>query len=87
MKFENILLIGGLGVIAYILLMGDKKNRAIQSAKKEEQNNPSNTKTTIVRTTVFVDDRRSSLFPEAIYKRYDSSKMATVAPAKATVTI
>lgn len=88
MKVENLLIIGGLGVIAYLLFTGEKRKRAIEAAKIEAKNQAIQPKTTVVRTKVFIEDNRgSSLFPESIYKRYNSSKMATVAPAKATVTI
>jgi hypothetical protein len=76
MKTENILIIGGLAFIAYHLFRNKKEiidiNPAMEADKVEE----------VQPKTIVLDlnPARRGLFPDAMYKGYNSSKMATVAP-------
>jgi hypothetical protein len=81
MKTENILIFGGLAFIAYHLFKKTKEVidvNPVMETKKVEEVQPK----TIV---LDLNPQRRGLFPDAMYRGYNSSKMATVAPAKVNV--
>jgi hypothetical protein len=80
MKTENILLIGGLGLIAYWLFKKPKKvidiDPPMEMQKIEEPK------------TIVLDlnkTKNEGLFPESMAKDYDSSLFSTIAPPRYTI--
>jgi hypothetical protein len=82
MKIENVLIIGGLGIIAYWLLKKQPKvvdiNPPMEEPKKEEAK------------TIYLDlsDKRKknrNVFPNSFVRDFDASKFRTVAPPMVVV--
>lgn len=84
MKLDNLLIIGGLAAIAYILLRKKKDNVVTPIDIVPQEVVPKN-EPVVVDLSKSSTRRRGGLFPESIYRQYNASKMATVAPAKATI--
>jgi hypothetical protein len=86
MKTTDLLLIGGLGLVAYYLFKKPKQeiidiNPAMDSAPKPaaDVQNPTS-------TVVDISKRKmTGLFDSAMYASYNTSKNATVSPAAAQI--
>lgn len=79
MKIENVLIIGGLGFIAYWLLKKQPKvidiNPPMEEPKKEEPQT----------ITLNLREQKRNLFPRNFAKDFNASKFRTVAPPKVVV--
>jgi len=81
MKIENVIIIGGLGFLAYWLLKKQPKvidiNPTMEDTKNEEPK------------TIYLDlsnrNKKRNLFPESFVRDFDASKFRTVAPPSVVI--
>ena len=81
MKIENVIIIGGLGYLAYWLLKRQPKvidiNPTMENTKVEEPK------------TIYLDlsnrKKNRNFFPESFVKDFDASKFSTVAPPSVVI--
>jgi hypothetical protein len=78
METKNIVIIGGIVLIAYLVFKKKKAKKPINIDPPLEQ--PKQEPSTIVINMNNKRKRPSSLFPNSMYAQYNASKMATVAP-------
>ena len=78
METKNILLIGGIVLVAYLVFRKKKAKKPINIDLPIEQ--PKQEPSTIVINMNNRRKRPSGLFPNSMYAQYNASKMATVAP-------
>lgn len=78
METKNIVIIGGIVLIAYLVFKKKKAKKPIDINPPLEQ--PKQEPSTIVINMNNKRKRPSSLFPNSMYAQYNASKMATVAP-------
>jgi hypothetical protein len=78
METKNIVIIGGIVLIAYLVFKKKKAKKPINIDPPLEQ--PKQEPSTIVINMNNKRKRPSSLFPNSMYAQYNASKFATIAP-------